>query len=513
MKLIMNKPLYLILQFLLLFSSLLLISGCEDVAPVLHDVDSQEQTITQYVLDENFIDRYSLFGEVIVRAGLQNLLSVRGPYTLFLPDNNAVIAYYKMLGIASSEEMDPEQCKELVYNHLTDIAISSGDIGLGALLKVNALGDFLSSEFSGPDIYINKKSLIINRDIVTANGIIHAVDKVIQPVRDDIATVLEGKEGYSIFYQGLIRTGLIDTLRVIEFEYGKFKARTRFTILAVSDDVYRAEGISSVDDLIIEFTEEPDKVTQSNNGFYKYMEYHCIQGAWFMNHLQKRDYPNISNENFISVTLDDDYEINKVNGAYTSFDIAGSNIPAKNGVLHSVDGILPSPEPKPWRVVFDVTDYIDFRESDFYKKRETLRPGDNIFQKFSDGENTFEFIKWTGDYLQYYYRVNDWKASDYINGDCLSMSGFWSIEVTTPRIMKGKYEINAFTRYGPDCLIYIDGVLQEHLYKMSLGGDNVIPRYIGTVDWTESERHTIKLANINSGLLFYDRLEFVPVSD
>jgi uncharacterized surface protein with fasciclin (FAS1) repeats len=509
----MNKPLHLILQFLPLFSSLLLISGCEDVTPVLHDVDSQEQTITQYVLDEKFSDKYSLFGEVVVRAGLRNLLSVRGPYTLFLPDNNAVNAYYKMLGIASSEEMDPEQCKELVYNHLTDIAISSGDIGLGALIKVNALGDYLSSEFSGPDIYINKESLIIDRDVITANGIIHVVDKVIHPVNEDVISILETKKGYSIFYDGLMRTGLTDTLRLIEFEYGRFTARTRYTILGVSDEVYQEAGIYSIDELVNMFTNEPDKVTERDNGFFKYMEYHCISDAYFMNHLQKKDYPTISNENFISVSLENDYEINKMNGVYTSFDIAGSNIPAKNGVLHSVDGILPSPEPKSWRVVFDVTDYIDFRESDFYKKRETLRPGDNIFQKFSDGENTFEFIKWTGDYLQYYYRVNDWKASDYINGDCLSMSGFWSIEVTTPRIMKGKYEINAFTRYGPDCLIYIDGVLQEHLYKMSEGGDNVIPRYIGTVDWTSSERHTIKLANINSGLLFYDRLEFVPVTD
>jgi uncharacterized surface protein with fasciclin (FAS1) repeats len=498
-------------QYYLAFIMMLLFSGCEEIVPELHDVDSQEQTIVQFVLDENNAERFSLFGEVIGRANLNNLLSVRGPYTLFLPDNAAMQKYITEEGIGSVQQMSPELAKELVYNHLTDVRISGGEIGLGALIKVNALGDYLSSEFSGPDILINKESKIIKRDIPTANGIIHVLDKVVKPVQDDVATILATKEGYTLFNEALKRTGIIDTLQIIEYQYGKFTARTRYTILSVSDEIYQAEGINTIDELINRFTDDPANISDRDNGFFKYIEYHCIRGSWFLNHFRQGEYPNITNENFITITLDNDYEINKVNNEYTSFNIAGSNIPAKNGVIHSINGIMPAPAPRPWKVVFDITDYVDFRESDFYKRRETLRPGENIFQKFYDGQNTFEFIKWTGDYLQYYYRVNDWKVGDYVNGDCLTMRGFWSIEVTVPRIMKGKYTINAFTRSGPDCLIYIDGQLQDHLYKMSEGGDNVIARYIGTVDWKESTTHTIKLANLNTGQIFYDRLEFIPI--
>ncbi len=503
----LRKQPCLTIFFLLIFLS------CEEIAPDLHHLDSEQQTIMEFISDERNKDRYSHFSEIAELAGLRNILSVRGPYTLFLPENSAVQEYLSELGISSPEQMDPEKAKELVYNHLIDVMISSGSIGLGALEKANALGDFLSSEFVGPDIYINKESMIIRRDIFTANGVVHAIDKVIKPVHDPVGEVLASLDGYSIFHEGLRISGILDTLQIIEFDYGQFRARTRYTLLTVSDSIYAANGIFSIDDLINHLTDEPEKTNHHDNEFYLYMEYHCIAGTHYMNHLRRQQYPNIFNENFISITLDNDYEINKRGNEYTSFYIPGSNIPAKNGVIHTIDEVMDVPLPVPWKVVHDVTDYIDFRESDFYKRRETLRPGENIFQKFFDGENTFEFIKWEGDYLQYYYRVNDWLAGSYMNGDCLTMSGFWSIEITTPRIMKGRYEIHAFTRIGPDCLIYIDGVLQEHLYKMSEGGDNLIPRYIGTVNWTESTTHTIKLESLTSGLLFYDRLEFTPIQD
>jgi len=500
-------------QLLIVLLLFLFFAGCEEIEPVLHDVNTQEQTIVQYVLNENNKEKYSLFGEIVDKANLINLLSVRGPYTLFLPHNQAVKDYLTEISVSSVEQLSDEKCKELVYNHLFDIRISSGEIGLGALIKVNALGDYISSEFIGADILINKESKISKRDIFTANGVIHEIDKVIKPVTDNVATILALQDGYTIFNEALSITGLIDTLNVVEFEYGSFLARTRFTVLAVSDEVYQAEGVNTIDDLIREFTDDPEAINSRDNGFFRYVEYHLIRDVFFLNHLQRGDYPNIANENFISITLENDYEINKTDSSYTSFNIPHSNIPAKNGVIHSLNDILPAREPRPWKVIFDITDYIDFRESDFYKQRETLAPGENIFKKFYDGENTFEFIKWTGDYLQYYYRVNDWKVGDYINGDCLTMSGFWSIEVTVPRIMKGRYNIHAFTRSGPDCLVYIDGQIQDHLYKMSDGGDNVIPRFIGTVNWAESSTHKIELVNLTPGLVFYDRLEFTPVLD
>lgn len=487
--------------------------GCEKIEPDLHNLKSDQQTIMEFISDERNKDQYSLFSEIAELAGLRNILSVRGPYTLFLPENTAVREYLNELGISSPGQMGPETARELVYNHLIDAMINSGSIGLGALEKVNALGDFLSSEFVGPDIYINKESRIIRRDINTANGVIHAINKVVKPVHEPVSEVLAALDGYSIFHEALRRTGLLDTLQIIEFDYGQFRARTRYTLLSVSDSIYAAHGIHSIDDLINLLTNEPEMINQRDNELFLYMEYHCIAGTHYMNHLRRQQYPNIANENFINITLDNDYEINKSGDKYTTFYIPGSNIPAKNGVVHTINEVMEIPLPVPWKVVHDVTDYIDFRESDFYKRRETLRPGENIFEKFFDGENTFEFIKWEGDYLQYYYRVNDWLAGSYLNGDCLTMNGFWSIEITTPRIMKGRYEIHAFTRIGPDCLVYIDGVLQEHLYKMSEGGDNLIPRYVGTVEWEESTTHTIRLESLTSGLLFYDRLEFTPIAN
>ena len=115
---------------------------------------------------------------------------------------------------------------------------------------------------------------------------IHAIDKVLNPIEDDVYTILQNTEGYSIFTDGLEMTGLMDTLKIIRFLYGSGYARTRFTILAVPDTLYQQNGINSVEDLINTYTDEPDSITQLQNDFYRYMEYHCLGGTYYLSQLE-----------------------------------------------------------------------------------------------------------------------------------------------------------------------------------------------------------------------------------
>jgi hypothetical protein len=41
-------------------------------------------------------------------------------------------------------------------NHIIGGIIETGDIGLGAIREVNAIGDYIVSEFEGSDIILNK---------------------------------------------------------------------------------------------------------------------------------------------------------------------------------------------------------------------------------------------------------------------------------------------------------------------------------------------------------------------
>lgn len=490
-----NMALHILMRGKHIFLILMILVSCTE-EPVYWNVKSTEQVITQYV--ESNKD-FSEFNKLLENTGLTSLLSVRGPFTLFLPTDKAMNDFYTERNVRSFTEFPEQYRSELVLNHLIPMQIETGDIGLGAIREVNAMGDYLVTEFEGADIILNKRSKIIKRNIPAANGVIHWVDKVIPPVTLSVYEVLEKNPNFSLFTEGLNRTNLKDTLQIIEFPFGNKKARTRYTILAVDNATFGRYGINNIDQLIGYFTNAKDSITYLNNGFYRYMEYHCLAGTHYLNNLENRVYPILSYDNNISVVVDTDYKLNlnPATNQYTGFVIDQSNFPAKNGAVHTVNDLLPVFEPKPTTIVWETTDHFDLKQGDYYGKH---------YMRWFDGQNTFANIKWEGDYMLYYFKDHD--TGKVMNHDCLSMSGWWWVEVTTPKIMKGKYRLTSNLWSGQiDYAVYVDGV-NTALIKRS---DPAETTSWGEFNWTKTESHKIKVVAVSPGLLFWDTLIFTPI--
>jgi len=462
------------------------------------DTKSTSLQIAEYIQSE---PEFSEFGKILEKANLISLLSVRGPYTLFLPSNTQMEEYYALKGVSSYDEFSPEFLRTLCFNHLIPSKVLTNDIGLGALRDTNALGDFLVTEFDKSDIILNKASKIIKRDIPCANGIIQLIDKVIEPVTISVYDMLADNPDFSLFAKGLELTGLKDTLQLITFPFGRRIARTRFTVLAVPDSTFNRFGITTIDELVETYTNALDSLNYLNNGFYRYMEYHVIGGTYFLNNFETKAYPILSYDNNISVTIDEDYKLNldKKTKKYTGFVVGMSNNPGKNGTYHTIKDLLPVFEPEPTKVTWETTDHFDMKQSDYY---------DKYYMRWSDGLNTFKNIKWGGDYLLYYFKpsTESWN----LNGDCLSMSGWWWIEVTTPKIMKGKYLVTGNIWSGADKSNYqvkIDGVNTA----LILNTDAPITTSWGEFTWDTTETHTILVTAKSSGLVFWDTVVFTPI--
>ncbi len=477
----------------LLFFAVILF-GCNS-EPQLWKVNSTQQVISEYV-DSN--PEFSEFSKILESTGLNSLLAVRGPFTLFLPSDDQMKEYYNLKGVKSYSEFSAEFQKQLVLNHIIGSHIETGDIGLGAIRDPNAIGDYIVSEFEGADIILNKYSKIIKRDIITSNGVIHHINKVLDPVTKSVYDVLNDNPSYSIFTEGLKRTGFKDTLMTITFPYGTKTARTRFTVMAIPDTTFNRYGINNIDELIAMYTDYPDSITYPSNGFHSYMEYHCLANTYYLNNLNTSLYPSISYDYNVSITVDTDYKINTdANNNYTKFVVEQSNLPGKNGTIHTVAGLMPVTQPKPTTLVWETTDHFDMKQGDYYGK---------YYGRFFDGQNTFAYIKWEGDYMLYYYKDHD--TGEVLNNDCLSMSGWWWCEVTTPKIMKGKYKITSNLWSGQiDYAVYIDGV-NTALIKSS---DPAKSTTWAEVNWTKTEKHKIKVANTSPGLLFWDTIIFTPI--
>jgi uncharacterized surface protein with fasciclin (FAS1) repeats len=479
----------------LLFAFSLLLFSCKE-DPIYWEVQSTEQVIAEYISSN---PQFSDFEGILETTGLNSLLSVRGPFTLFLPSNTEMEAFYAEKGVSSYTDFTVEFLNDLALNHLVPSRMETNDFGLGAIRDLNALGDYLVTEFDGSDIIVNKHSKIIKRNIAAANGVIHLVDKVIEPVTLSVYELLAGDPSYSLFTEGLDRTSLKDTLNIIEFPYGKKMARTRFTVLAVADTTFNRYGINTIDQLIDYFTDAPDSITYLENGFYRYMEYHCLGGTYYLNDLEDRVYPILSYDNNIDVKVSDDYKLNlkSATGKYTGFFIEKSNNPAKNGTVHTINDLLPVFEPEPTVIIHETTDYFDMKQGDYFGK---------YYMRWFDGQNTFEYIKWEGDYLLYYYK--DFNTGKLMNWDCLSMSGWWWVQVTTPKIMKGKYMLTSNLWSGITYAVYVDGVNTALIQT----DDPAESTSWGEFNWTKTERHTIKVVVKSPGLLFWDTLIFTPIN-
>jgi len=235
------------------------------------------------------------------------------------------------------------------------------------------------------------------------------------------------------------------------------------------------------------------------------MEYHCMAGTYYLSDLNTQLYPILSHDNNISMTIDTDYKINYQSKLkkYTAFIIPASNTPSKNGAIHAISDLLPVIQPDPISIIFETTDFFDLKQKDCFGK---------YYDKWEDGKNTFAKIHWVGNYMQYYYKPTQ---PENINYDALQMFGYWSISVTFPKVMKGKYTVSIYQPIWGNaiapCYVYLDGVKTPYNYETEATGGKAGLQKIADADFKTTAEHTITIENFMWGGCWWDYARFDPV--
>lgn len=192
-------------------------TGCQDDLPA----DSY-YTFTGEMMSDFLKNRedFSLFRRIVERAGKLDFLGTRGARTP--PINSGVEAFLKEKGYASVEDIPVSYCDTLLKSCLVERIIYTYDLGktqqennqLDLPLIIQTDGDTLDANHMVLSI-INRRAAIINelKNDSVENGVVHPVDKVLIPNTSLGATLLdENHSQFSIFYEALRRTGLLDSL-------------------------------------------------------------------------------------------------------------------------------------------------------------------------------------------------------------------------------------------------------------------------------------------------------------
>jgi hypothetical protein len=401
-------------------------------------------------------------------------------------------------------------------------------------------------------IVVNRQANIIQSDISVGNGIIHVIDKVLQPAKFSVAQLVENNPEYSIFTQALKETGFYDTLNILPADNPDVSKKF-LTLLAESDAVLHEAGFNTYADLKAKYcnTGDPKNVLDS---LHKFIAYHILYDAKYLADIATSQSQTtlaplevVTSSMTGTTILINDVTFLGVHEPGAPLDRAASDNSATNGVLNSVLQHYTLKIRKPVRVDWDVADQPEIRKLTAIFRKSTANPswtkaaGDPFVDiDWQDGAMLFgpQYIWSTTGSTSIYALYNDFLM--------LPTGGpnrvlWW--EFRTPLIVRGKYKVWIGYRYQKQSgsslnvnQISVDGVVLPRLLEFTVarpaGTDaeleaqgwkqysensstNFGARLIGIIDIRTTDRHILRIQNLigtqnNNNL---DIIQFIPVND
>ena len=279
------------------------------------------ETLADYLLNRS--DSYSHFITMLKQAEVFSLLQTYGQYTLFLPGNAAIERFLHeqdsiywatkdteapvWTGVTSPliEELSDSMANVIARNHVVDAKCRTAEMGEGALNTRNFNRRLLGVNYVVRDerfyIMLNNSAAIIGGDNEVENGIVHLVDRVVDPSTKDVPQLIQATPFFKIFASAMNLTCFADSLKkdldptydhtqykVHDYllpQYVYYAPETRFfkyTGFVEPDEVFKEHGIYDIDDLISFAekwygTEAKGDYKNPKNALYKFVAYHFVE--------------------------------------------------------------------------------------------------------------------------------------------------------------------------------------------------------------------------------------------
>lgn len=331
-------------------------------------------------------DEFSEWITVLKYADLFNAVNQASSYfTVLVPTNEAVRSFYLKKNVSSIQELGKDYARSLAEYHIVNDSINLNTFVQGGKLEAKTLSDdYLSVSFDESSetggfnsIYVNKEAHVKELAIQVSNGYVYVLNDVMSPLVENLyERISENSDKYSIFIEALNQTSWKDSLSIIYDEIRQedntvIQQKRNYTLLAVSDDTYRSEGVTSVTDLAVKTGAVGTDYKDETNELFRYVAYHVIGGSYSV-----FDFNNFSGgttTKLWTTKADAVLEASLQSGNKLYFNYEGeidgqsvkamfvedgSDVQAKNGILHEIDSWLPLWESEiPVLVEWDFADY------------------------------------------------------------------------------------------------------------------------------------------------------------
>lgn len=176
-----------------------------------------DQTMGQY-FEKDTTKTLTEFTRLLDTTDVIGLLKTYGEFTCFAPVDTAMRAFYAEHHKTGLWDYTMDSLKLMAFDHLINGTILMNSQFIKGNQGPVSMSDRyfkISFDSIGNGTLVNDSSYIIKKDIAVHNGIIHKIDKVLNPTREGIAMIIAKDKKFSIFYDALTATGLIDSMLLI----------------------------------------------------------------------------------------------------------------------------------------------------------------------------------------------------------------------------------------------------------------------------------------------------------
>ncbi len=508
--------------------ALILFSSCEEI-PTTFVTEDNYISIADFLYENT--DDFSSFISVMEAGKLKDALSAYNPngsdYTLFLPSNQAFDDYISAnsdYSDVNSLLADTDFVRALSRYHVVNSAVESNDFPLGALPDSSLTGDYLIIAYIyGEDstyFKINGQALVRSKDLQMTNGVVHVIDQVLEPITKTGYDWVRTNPDYTIFADLLDLTEVRDTMGQYTTDSEGRVIPNYYSMLVEADSIFNKQGISSLNDLVTNYSGGMTDYTNKLNPLNQFAAYHILPESRFLSDL----YDGSNNYNTfaalpVQITMGLDIRINKgvskfdsifsqADSAYTYIDyieilVNESNIQTRNGPVHLINRVMELYEPERTRLQFE-----------FYEE-----PAINIVRNeerefFFNKLDNFTTITWSGTEEIIWKKGSTDEKADH--DDYLEIDGDFLISYELPKVYTGRYEfqirVNTARSENATIQVFLDGKQVGGNMNLTTGGANSSNPYrvltLGIVEFGKYEEHNVSIRSLIPGKLTWDWVRF-----
>lgn len=246
-------------------------------------------------------------------AGLVETLSGDGPFTVFAPTDEA---FAKLPEGTVESLLKPENLgtlRAILTYHVVPGNVTAGKVvTLDTARTVN--GQLVDIKATAKGVKIDNAN-VLKTDIMTSNGVIHVIDRVIMPSTKNIVETADQAGSFSTLLAAAKAAGLAEAL----------SGEGPFTVFAPTDEAFEALGMGTVKSLL-----KPE----NKHKLADILKYHVVSGRVFARDAVVASTAKTLEGGKVRIGISDGRLT--VNGN----DIIMTDIDASNGVIHVIDGVL-----------------------------------------------------------------------------------------------------------------------------------------------------------------------------